>query len=311
MNSPAQGRRRGVRIGLISALVILVLILALVVDYAVLAARPGSIAVTMPPTQQGTTWVIVGLDDRSTVAEQTKQDVGTKKGAPVGARADIIIVVHQTPDGLKAFTVSRDVLVRTADDVPNRLANTWLASPQNFVDSLCRSVGIPATHLVSVNMRALVSLVDALGGVEVAVPQALRDAKTGINLPAGSQHLDGRTALGLARSRQGQVYSGGKWIADPQGPTGRQQRASLVLQATMAKAKGSGPVALQTAAWRTLPDVAMSPDASLFSLRVLADLPTPAPLPVKENAAAALAELTPASTKALAQAGYSGECTPA
>lgn len=309
MSQPSRARRIATVTGLSLASLVLVLILALVIDYLVLASRPQQLPLTMPSSQQGTTWVIIGLDDRSTVAEKTGKDVGNGKGAPPGARADVIIVVHQTAARTTALTITRDLVVRTPEGVPNRLANTWLISPQNFVDTLCREVGIPTTHLVTVNMRAFVSLVDAIGGVQVTLPQALRDSHAKINLPAGPQRLDGRTALGLVRSRQGEVLVDGRWQAEANGATGRQRRAAQVLQAALSQARSAGPIALQTAAWRTLPDVGLSSGTSLASLRALRSLPAPTPLPADENEEAALATMTGQTTAALEQAGFSGGCT--
>ena len=42
---------------------------------------------------------------------------------------------------------------------------------------------------------------DAVGGVELCVPQAIKDPKAALNIKAGCQELDGPTALGYVRTR--------------------------------------------------------------------------------------------------------------
>jgi anionic cell wall polymer biosynthesis LytR-Cps2A-Psr (LCP) family protein len=44
-------------------------------------------------------------------------------------------------------------------------------------------------------------MVDAVGGVTMCPPEPISDPLAGIDLPAGCQELDGRTALGYVRTR--------------------------------------------------------------------------------------------------------------
>ena len=44
-------------------------------------------------------------------------------------------------------------------------------------------------------------MVDAVGGVTMCPPEPVVDPLAGIDLPAGCQKLDGRTALGYVRTR--------------------------------------------------------------------------------------------------------------
>ncbi len=45
-------------------------------------------------------------------------------------------------------------------------------------------------------------MVDALGGVDICVPEAIEDRATGLNLPAGDHHLDGVEATQFVRARK-------------------------------------------------------------------------------------------------------------
>lgn len=73
-------------------------------------------------------------------------------------------------------------------------------------------LGIPVTHHALVNMSGFVSLVDALGGVDVYVAQPIRTRLSPpspdhswqvYDIPSGMQHLDGAHALAFVRSRTG------------------------------------------------------------------------------------------------------------
>jgi LCP family protein required for cell wall assembly len=71
--------------------------------------------------------------------------------------------------------------------------------------------GIRVDRYVMVNFGAFEAAVDALGGIDVDVPKAINDASfpaddgSGgtivLEIPAGLQHMDGRTALRYARTR--------------------------------------------------------------------------------------------------------------
>ena len=70
--------------------------------------------------------------------------------------------------------------------------------------------GVKLDGMVVVDLGGFVRLVDALGGLDITVPEALHDnhypLEDGsgwivLDIPAGRQHLDGRMALAYARSR--------------------------------------------------------------------------------------------------------------
>jgi LCP family protein required for cell wall assembly len=100
--------------------------------------------------------------------------------------------------------------------------------PAEFKNTLEWNFGIRVDRYVLGNFGAFVSLVDALGGIEVDVPEAIYDPAYPddndngtfiFSLPAGQQHMDGQTALRYARTRhQDDDYH-------------REQRQQLVLLA--------------------------------------------------------------------------------
>jgi LCP family protein required for cell wall assembly len=107
------------------------------------------------------------------------------------------------PDRLNAIWTYTNTFVRTYPD-----------SPDPGMEALRRTLGIllgiRVDYYVLVDFAGFVDLIDAIGGVDVtlAAPMdvAYSPAKEGedpvaIDLPAGTHHLDGRTALAYVRDR--------------------------------------------------------------------------------------------------------------
>jgi len=63
------------------------------------------------------------------------------------------------------------------------------------------ATGVRIDHYAEVGFAGFGNIVDALGGVEVCLPEPLNDPLAGVDLPAGCQSLPGRDALGYVRSR--------------------------------------------------------------------------------------------------------------
>ena len=61
--------------------------------------------------------------------------------------------------------------------------------------------GMQIHHVLYVNLLGFQRVVDALGGVDMCVPYPMFDELTLLDIPAGCQHFDGRTALAYVRTR--------------------------------------------------------------------------------------------------------------
>jgi len=72
-------------------------------------------------------------------------------------------------------------------------------------------LGVPIDYYVRVNFTGFERLIDAIGGITVDVEKPIDDDKypdgnygyTEVHIPAGIQHMDGKTSLQYARSRHG------------------------------------------------------------------------------------------------------------
>ena len=304
---PRSRRRRWPRV----ALAVLALCLAVVgTDAAVVAGRIDEVAVELAADDSdGRTWVLVGLDSREQLpAGADVRDFGTAEDVP-GARADVVLVVHQTDAGTTVLSVPRDLLVRV-DRRPGRLALTWLQDPRTTVEALC-GLGIPADHLVTVDLAGFASVVDAAGGLEVDVPEPVRDQPAGLLLEdAGRQHVDGATALALVRSRHPEHLVDGAWVPAPVDPDGRATAAAAVLSTLVDRVQGSlvRPWRLQSVAWAASGALAVDPGTSVPDLLSLgrADLGAVQVLPAEEPAGGILARRPDGRTAAaVAAAGLS------
>ncbi|MGY1735478.1 LCP family protein [Geodermatophilus sp. SYSU D00684] len=300
-------RRRWSRAALTALLLTL---LALGTDAAVLAGRVDEVNVGLTADDaDGRTWVLVGLDSRAALPEGADvRHFGTPDDVP-GARADVVVVVHQTDAGTTAFSVPRDLVVASGRHL-DRLALTWLGGPSATVAALCR-LGVPADHLVTVDLAGFAAVVDAAGGLDVDVPAPVRDRPAGLLLErAGRQHVDGATALALVRSRHPEHRVDGVWVPAPVDPDGRATAAGAVLSALVAQVQRSLvlPWRVQSVAWAASGALAVDPGTSVPDLLALAraDVGTVDVLPAADPVDGTLPRLpTAETTAAVATAGMS------
>lgn len=300
-------RRRRLRVLL---LVLALLVVAVVSDAALVASRVDRLDVTLAAGDDQT-WVLLGVDSRAHLpAGASATAFGTTDQVP-GSRADVIVVVHQSDHGTTALSVPRDLLVQSEGGV-NRLALTWLDGPEATVDALC-TIGIPTDHLVTVDLAGFAAVVDAAGGLDVDVPEPVRDRSAGLELTrAGRHHVDGETALALIRSRHPEHLVNGQWATAPVDPDGRASSAGTVLSALLTQVRGSflRPWRLQAVAWAASDAVAVDHDTSVTDLISLAaaDLGQVAVLPVSDPVGATISRLpTRATSDAVRAAGLSCE----
>jgi len=61
--------------------------------------------------------------------------------------------------------------------------------------------GIHIDHFVTIDFTGFKGMVDAIGGVDLCIPEPIRDNYVQLDLPAGWQTLQGEQALGYVRTR--------------------------------------------------------------------------------------------------------------
>lgn len=78
--------------------------------------------------------------------------------------------------------------------------------PGLLARTLDLNFGARADHYLAVNMRTFENIVDAIGGIDIYLPYDIsarsEESPRGFEIPAGQHHIDGKTALMVARVRQ-------------------------------------------------------------------------------------------------------------
>lgn len=138
-------------------------------------------------------------------------------------RSDSMMVATVNPNQKQTTIVSipRDTYTEivgrdTMDKINHAYAFGGVSMSMNTVQKL---LDIPIDHYISINMKGLEELVDAVGGIKVN--NTLGFSYEGNHYPEGVIELDGKQALGYTRMR----------YDDPNGDYGRQERQRKVITA--------------------------------------------------------------------------------
>jgi len=223
---PAHRRRRTVvRTGL-AVLVVLILLVSGGAAYAYYHLKgnittisdqsaPGVVRPSASPTPSADRHVkhtalnvlILGSDTRN----GTNGFIGGEQGA---GRSDTTIVLHLSANRKWAVGVSipRDSMVQ----IPNCKGSNGAVIPAHLGmfneaytiggpvcarDTVEQLTHLRLDHFLVVDFEGFRSMVTALGGVNVCLPQAINVPNIHLDLPAGKQKLDGLQALGYVRVR--------------------------------------------------------------------------------------------------------------
>jgi len=173
----------------------------------------------------GTTFVLVGSDSR---ASEVDED-GTSRQDTTGSRTDTIMLLHRPSGSGPTVMVSlpRDSYVDVPGYGMNKLNSAYaFGGPALLVQTVEQATGLGVDGYVETGFDGFSSVVDALGGVEVCLPDPIEDSFADIDLPAGCQTLQGQDALGLVRTRK----------TDATGDLARVQRQRQLLGAIVERA---------------------------------------------------------------------------
>lgn len=179
------------------------------VDDAVLDAGPRP-----APHRQGTVnFLLLGADDPAPAADKPSiaDLLAADEWSPGAYRSDTIVVVHIPRNRASATVVSipRDSYLPIVDPsgeehAPDKV-NAAFSSYGPFgtwrtVESLA---GVRLDHMAILDFEGFRDLTTALGGVEVRVPETVRDPQLGRTWEKGTVSLEGQDALDYVRMRYG------------------------------------------------------------------------------------------------------------
>jgi LCP family protein required for cell wall assembly len=201
---PVGGRRRR-RWGRTILIVILVLLLLLIGAYFYLDSRLHRIDVFTdypgrPADTPGTNWLIVGSDSREGLSSEQRKKLHTGKAE--GRRTDSMMLLHVGDHGTTLVSLPRDSYVPIPGHDPNKLNAAYaFGGPKLLVRTVEQATKIHIDHYAEIGFGGFVGMVDAVGGVDMCIPQRIKDTAAGIDLKAGCQTLNGPEALGFVRTR--------------------------------------------------------------------------------------------------------------
>jgi LCP family protein required for cell wall assembly len=138
------------------------------------------------------------------------------------SRTDTMIVLTVDPKSKTAglLSIPRDLWVPIPGHSENRINVAHFlgerdgypgGGPALAKKTVQYTLGIPIHYFVRINFEGFEKIIDAVGGIEVNVKSAIHDEKypdnnygyMTVDIPAGVQQMDGRTALQYARARHG------------------------------------------------------------------------------------------------------------
>lgn len=156
--------------------------------------------------------LVVGSDSRA--------GSNKKFGANVqGQRSDTMLILHIRPDHRGAVVISlpRDsevpILRCSADGLGDpgqpaqpggfEMLNATFAygGPPCLWRTVEQETKIRIEHYVGLTFSGFEQVINDIGGVNVCLPRAIKDPKSGINLTAGKHHVRGQQALAFWRER--------------------------------------------------------------------------------------------------------------
>lgn len=189
------------------------------------------------PFDESMGFLIVGSDERHET--------------DLSRRADVIIVFVITPDADPLlFSIPRDLWVANpctggmsrinanlngcGDDIPG---------PEQLAIAVEDFTGIGIDHFAVLGFDGFTAVVDRVGGVEICVENAVRDARAFLDLPAGCTLADGAQTLAWVRSRHTQEFVDGVWRNMAVNDLTRNQRQQDLVIEALARLKEFNSIA--------------------------------------------------------------------
>ncbi|MFE4455669.1 LCP family protein [Streptomyces sp. NPDC056796] len=166
-----------------------------------------------PSAGDGTNYLVVGSDSREGMTAEDKKKLHT--GSAEGKRTDSMMILHDGSNGPTLISLPRDSNVEIPSFVGSesgkkfegtgRMTKLNAAYAEDGPELLVRTVefntGLRIDHYVEIGFGGFASIVDAIGGVEMDIPKAFKDKKSGADFQAGTQTLNGEQSLAFVRTR--------------------------------------------------------------------------------------------------------------
>ncbi|MFF3845527.1 LCP family protein [Streptomyces sp. NPDC002328] len=166
-----------------------------------------------PEAGEGTNYLIVGSDSRAGMSAEEKKKLHT--GSAEGKRTDSMMILHTGSNGDTLISLPRDSDVEIPSFVGSDSGKTYKGTgrhvklnaayaedgPELLVRTVEFNTGLRIDHYVEIGFGGFANIVDAVGGVEMDIPQDIKDTKSGADFKKGTQTLNGEEALAFVRTR--------------------------------------------------------------------------------------------------------------
>ncbi|GAA1490288.1 LCP family protein [Brachybacterium sacelli] len=143
----------------------------------------------------GRNYLLLGSDKRAP-EDAASEDVS-------GQRSDAMMLVHVSDDNQSVYIMSfpRDLYIDVPGHGKDRINSALSYGGVGLaVTAVENYAGVPVDHVALIDFEGIEGLVDALGGIDVDVPQSFE--AQGHQFTEGTQTLDGEEALAFARERK-------------------------------------------------------------------------------------------------------------
>lgn len=198
------------------------------------------VAALTAPTGDALTFLVVGSDSREGLEDlEHFGDFG-------GSRGDVVMLFRIDPVNGEArmLSIPRDLWVDIPGQGEGKINAAYAyGGPSLMVRTIQENLGIEVNHYVEIGFVGFRDMVNELGGIHIAFPNAARDVSSGLDVEAGTEVLDGDMALAYARSRKYQESQNGSWVSVDANDIGRTQRQQQVVRAMLSELKSPASVA--------------------------------------------------------------------
>lgn len=136
--------------------------------------------------------------------------IGSDQRPGEPARADTLLMmrVDRKNRSVSQLSIPRDTLVDIPGYGQGKINSAYAYGGAALqIQTVEQLTGLPVNHYVELNFDGFPEIVDALGGVDIEVPEAIDSQYpegvewTQVHFDAGPQHMDGETALVFVRVR--------------------------------------------------------------------------------------------------------------
>ncbi|MFF0163331.1 LCP family protein [Streptomyces sp. NPDC005263] len=166
-----------------------------------------------PEAGAGTNYLIVGSDSRAGMSADEKKKLHT--GSAEGKRTDSMMLLHVGSNGDTLVSLPRDSDVEIPSYKGSESGKSYPGTgrhvklnaayaedgPELLVRTVEFNTGLHIDHYVEIGFAGFANIVDAVGGVDIDIPQDIKDKKSGADFKKGTQTLNGEEALAFVRTR--------------------------------------------------------------------------------------------------------------